>query len=95
MHISKNNEDINKDPLQLPFVLSDNADPKNGAILNVGSPGSVLLWLSALHFDIEWNEEVCSGLSAGFATFCSGRDERKHLGWIRQGLLFAFLLIFK
>lgn len=57
--------------------------------------GSLLLWLSLRHFDIEQNEEVCSWLSIGCAALRSGRDERKHPGQIKQALPFAFLLIFK
>lgn len=56
--------------------------------------GSMLLVAERDHFDTEQNKEVCSRLSAGFAAFRSGRDERKHLEQIKQCLPFAFLLIF-
>lgn len=71
--------------------MSDKADTKHCAVSHWP-----LLWLHAEcdHFDTEQNEEVCSRLSAGFAAFRSGRDERKHLEQIKQCLPFAFLLIF-
>lgn len=43
MHINKTKKDIFKNPLQLTFVTSDKADPKNSTVLTGSAFGSRLL----------------------------------------------------